>query len=56
MAIGIQADAAGIGIPFPAFSISVRYRGIPLPDWGTLIPLPDNPVFLNLTKLHKDSS
>jgi hypothetical protein len=41
--IGIEADAAGIGIP--ASSISVRYHSIPVPDWASLIPLPDNPEF-----------
>jgi hypothetical protein len=33
MGIGIEADNAGIGIP--ASSISVQYRSIPVPDWGT---------------------
>ncbi len=36
IAIGIEAVATGIGIP--ASSISVLYRSIPVPDWGTLIP------------------
>ncbi len=26
---------------FLAFSISVQYHSIPVPDWGTLIPVPD---------------
>ncbi len=32
--IGIEADAAGIGIPAPC--ISVRHRGIPVPYWVLL--------------------
>jgi hypothetical protein len=36
LGISIEAHAAGIGIP--ASSISVRYHGIPLPDWGTEVP------------------
>ncbi len=54
MGIGIEADAAGIGIP--ASSISVRYRSIPVPDFGTLIPVPDSLAFRHLTKLHKGTS
>jgi hypothetical protein len=54
MDIAIEADAAGIGIP--ASSISVRYRSIPVPDWGTLIPVQDSPAFRRLTKLHKGTS
>jgi hypothetical protein len=50
----LSSIAAGIGIP--ASSISVRYRSIPVPDWGTLIPVPDNPAFRHLTKLHKGTS
>jgi hypothetical protein len=34
MVIGIEADAAGIGIM--AFIFSVRYRSIPVPDWVSL--------------------
>ncbi len=49
----IEADAAGIGIP--ASSISVRYRSIPVPDWDTLIPVPDSPAFQHFEKLHKDT-
>ncbi len=41
LGIGGEADAASIGIP--ASGISVRYRSIPVPDWGTLIPVPDSP-------------
>ncbi len=48
LSIGIEADAAGISIP--ASSISVRYRCIPVPDWGTLIPVPDIPAFRHLIK------
>jgi hypothetical protein len=48
-----EADDAGIGIP--ASSISFRYRSISVPDWGTLIPVPDSPAFRHLTKLHKDT-
>ncbi len=32
LGIGIEDDAAGIGIP--ASGISVRYRIIPVSDWG----------------------
>ncbi len=35
--MGTEDDAAGIGIP--ASSNSVRYRGLPVPDLGTLIPV-----------------
>ncbi len=42
MGIGNEADAASIRIP--ASSISVRYRSIPAPDWGTLIPVLDSPA------------
>jgi hypothetical protein len=45
MGIGIEVDAAGIGIP--ASSNSVRYRSIPAPDWDILIPLPGCPTFCN---------
>jgi hypothetical protein len=31
LGIGIEVDAAGIGIP--ASRISIRYRSIPVPDW-----------------------
>ena len=54
LGIGIEADAAGIGIP--ASSISVQYHSIPVLDWGTLIPVPDSPSFRHLTKLHKGTS
>jgi hypothetical protein len=52
--MGIETDAAGIGIP--ASSISGRYRNIPVPDRGTLIPVPDSPALRHLTKLHKGTS
>jgi hypothetical protein len=52
--LSIEADAAGIGIL--ATSISVRYRSIPVSDWGTLIPVPYTPAFRHLTKLHKGTS
>ncbi len=60
-AAGIEAEAAGIeaeavGIGFPAASISVRYPSIPVPLWGTLIPVPDSRAFRHLTKLHKGMS
>jgi hypothetical protein len=32
--IGIESDAASIGIPASGFS--VRYRSIPVPDWAPL--------------------
>ncbi len=54
LGIGVNADVASIGIP--ASSISVRYRSIPVPDWGTLIPVPDCPAFRHLTKLHNGTS
>ncbi len=54
LGIGIEANAAGIGIP--ASSISVRYRSIPVPASGTLIPVPDSAAFWHLTKLHKCTS
>jgi hypothetical protein len=41
--IGIEADATAIGIQ--ASSTSVRYLSILVPDWGTLIPVPDSPAF-----------
>jgi hypothetical protein len=47
----MEADAAGIGTP--ASSILVRYRSIPIPDWGTLIPVPDSPAFQHFSTLHK---
>jgi hypothetical protein len=34
LSIGIEADAAGIGIP--AFIISVQYRRTPVQDWVSL--------------------
>jgi hypothetical protein len=54
LGIGIEADAAGIGIP--ASSISVRHRSIPVPDWDPLIPVLDSPAFRHLTKLHEGTS
>jgi hypothetical protein len=54
LGIGIEADAAGIGIP--AINISVRCRSIPVPDWRTFIPSPDSSVFRHLKKLHKGTS
>jgi hypothetical protein len=50
MGIGIEADAAGIGIL--ASSISIRYLSILVLDWGTLNPVLDSPTFRHLTKLH----
>jgi hypothetical protein len=49
-----RANAASTGIP--ASIISVRYRSIPVPDWGTLISVPDSPAFRhfkNCTKVRK---
>jgi len=52
--IGIEANAAGIGIP--ASSLSLRYRSILVPDLGTLIPVPDSPAFRHYKKLHKGTT
>jgi hypothetical protein len=50
MGIGVEVDAAGIGIP--TSSITVRYRSIPVQVWGALIPVPDSPAFWHYKKLH----
>ncbi len=56
-----QADSTVLASVFrvPASqsgTVAFRYRSIPVPDRGTLIPEPENPLFRHFKNLHKSKS